>query len=282
MRWMGIAGSAALTVWSLAWGACAAEARVEALAEGALSQVEEPFVAVIADSAAYAELRAASRVELPDLPADSFRSRAVVAVFLGNRPTPGYKAVVRAAPSSDGFEVIEESPPRDAVLAQVLTAPFVVASVPANPEAGIRLSIPDALRRGLPPYRVEKGRFEVSGGIAGIASSFEVTGEMRLGRLGKLATIVLDLRGAAEGEKHALAGLLTGLARAEGAVSFGRLPGGGFVPAPCSILSVDGRIADETGTLALCIASVPCNVADAFGGSGNVVAVPSKGGASGR
>lgn len=242
------------------------------LAEGARSQVEEPFVAVVGDRSVYAELRVASGVPLPDLAESYFASRAVVAVFLGHRPTPGYRALLRE--EGAGLEIGEEGPPRDAILAQVLTAPFVIASVPRAAGSDVRITLPDSLRRGFRPVSVRRGRFEVSGGIAGRASSFLVVGDGDVARVGRLATIALRLREEPGGEGRALAGIVTGVASPDGSLKLGRLAGSSFVPPPCRELELAARLSPEDGALVLGIGSLPCRVADAFGGSGEVELAP--------
>jgi hypothetical protein len=70
---------------------------------------------------------AAARVNGVVLP-----SRAVIAVFLGTKPTAGYEVAVRRVAVVSGrlritVEVVQPSP--DAILAQVLTSPFHVVTV---------------------------------------------------------------------------------------------------------------------------------------------------------
>lgn len=281
MRWIGIAGSVTLTLWAVAFGGCRTDARpatgpqarvLDVLAQGSRSEVEEPWVGVVRDAATYAELRAASRIELPDRPAEFFSTHAVVAVCLGIRPTPGYRVSLRE--SASGIEVAEDEPPRDAVLSQVLTAPFVVAAIPVGPEADVRLSLPGRLRGELRSHRVDAARFEVSGGIAGIRSTLVVSGEVRTARLGSLATALVDLLGVSAERKGHLRAALTGVASPDGSVLFGRIRASTLVPPPCAALAVSGAVSPETGALTLRVASVPCAVADAFAGAGTFEATP--------
>ncbi|HVH28857.1 MAG TPA: protease complex subunit PrcB family protein [Vicinamibacterales bacterium] len=68
-------------------------------------------------------------------PAVDFSREMIVGVFLGTRPTAGYGVeIVRtvAAPTLVIVEYIETGPPRDALLAQVLTAPYHLAAVPRH------------------------------------------------------------------------------------------------------------------------------------------------------
>jgi protease stability complex PrcB-like protein len=68
-------------------------------------------------------------------PAVDFSREIVVGVFLGSRPTAGYGVeIVRAvgAPTLLIVEYIEAGPPRDALLAQVLTSPYHLAAIPRH------------------------------------------------------------------------------------------------------------------------------------------------------
>jgi PrcB C-terminal len=68
-------------------------------------------------------------------PAVDFSREMIVGVFLGTRPTAGYGVeIVRAvaAPALLIVEYIETGPPRDALLAQVLTAPYHLAAIPRH------------------------------------------------------------------------------------------------------------------------------------------------------
>ncbi|MBI3047208.1 MAG: protease complex subunit PrcB family protein [Acidobacteria bacterium] len=55
-----------------------------------------------------------------------------MAVFLGLRQTAGFEVEITAVRSQDGkavVEYVERRPPSDALVAQVLTAPFHIVSV---------------------------------------------------------------------------------------------------------------------------------------------------------
>ena len=59
----------------------------------------------------------------------------VVAVFLGSRKTSGYDVAIQGTRDDGGALVVdyrETAPARDAMTAQVLTAPYHIAAVPAR------------------------------------------------------------------------------------------------------------------------------------------------------
>jgi hypothetical protein len=69
------------------------------------------------------------------LPAVDFSREMVVGVFLGSRPTAGYGVeIVRAVGNSGALvvEYIETAPSRDAITAQILTAPYHLVAIPKH------------------------------------------------------------------------------------------------------------------------------------------------------
>jgi hypothetical protein len=71
-------------------------------------------------------------------PEVDFAKTTVVAVFLGQRPTAGY-AVAITGTRMDGSTLVvqwmETKPPADRMLAQLITSPAHIASIPAFPGA---------------------------------------------------------------------------------------------------------------------------------------------------
>jgi hypothetical protein len=68
-------------------------------------------------------------------PAVDFSREMIVGVFLGTRPTAGYGVEIVRTPATPALlivEYIESGPPRDALLAQVLTAPYHLAAIPRH------------------------------------------------------------------------------------------------------------------------------------------------------
>jgi hypothetical protein len=68
-------------------------------------------------------------------PEVDFGARSVLAVFLGSRPTGGYSVEIVAARVEDGALIVEyeeRRPARDAMVAQVLTSPAHIVSIPKH------------------------------------------------------------------------------------------------------------------------------------------------------
>ena len=66
-------------------------------------------------------------------PVVDFSQSIVAAVFLGSRPTAGYRVEITAVTLRDGtvmVDYVEHGPPPDALVAQVVTSPFCFVSIP--------------------------------------------------------------------------------------------------------------------------------------------------------
>src|SRR5437773_5103834 len=136
---------------------------LKVLAEGYNSAVPNSFVAVVRDTSTYAALVKLDG-NLPKLDEEFFKSNAVVAAFLGERNTGGYSVdIIREGPA--GFRVVEKKPGKDMMVAQVITSPFKLVSVPAGGASPILLDLGDAWNRQK-KYVVMKGTFIMTCGIA--------------------------------------------------------------------------------------------------------------------
>ncbi len=105
---------------------------VQTIAKEMMSQIDEPRQAVARDAA---ELSALWRQHAPAKPAPTvdFKTRTVVAVFLGSRMSAGYAVEITGTREDKGMLVVqwqERKPNRDEVTAQIITSPAVIASIP--------------------------------------------------------------------------------------------------------------------------------------------------------
>ena len=104
---------------------------VNTLAQGAMSNIEEPRQAVVRTAAEWQALWKQHDGRGMPPPVD-FAQSMVVAVFLGTRPTTGFAVDIRAV-KSDGktttVEYLVRQPPGDAIVAEVLTSPFHIVRV---------------------------------------------------------------------------------------------------------------------------------------------------------
>ena len=111
-------------------GLQAAGLPVRTIDRGSQSGIEAPRQVVVTSADTFAALwREHSMKPAPDV---DFTREAVVAVFLGSRQTAGFSVdIVSVTRQSTGTVVTyrEHPPSSDAVTAQVLTFPYVVAAV---------------------------------------------------------------------------------------------------------------------------------------------------------
>jgi hypothetical protein len=102
-----------------------------------MSALESGREAVVQTAAEWAALWKEHEPARP-APDMNFAALTVLAVFLGSRPTGGYSVDIVAARVEDGVLVVEyeeKRPSRDAMVAQVLTSPAHIVSVPKHPGA---------------------------------------------------------------------------------------------------------------------------------------------------
>ena len=131
-------------------GVAHSEVPMEKVATGERSGIAEARTVVVRDEAAWQALwnEAATRNPLPKI---DFAKRMLVGVFLGTRPTSGFSVQVVDVRSEQDVLVVtysEHRPSPRAMVRQVLTAPFVIVSVPSN--AGrVRFEAVAALPPGL-------------------------------------------------------------------------------------------------------------------------------------
>lgn len=101
--------------------------------EGTLSGIDERGEIVVRTAAQWEALwrEHAPERERPTVDFDRF---AVLAVFMGARPTAGWsiRIVSVVAADDDGVEIVatRSAPQKDQMVAQVVTAPFHIVSVP--------------------------------------------------------------------------------------------------------------------------------------------------------
>jgi len=97
-----------------------------------MSQVDESKQAVARTPAEWAALWRQHAGAAP-APKVDFGTRTVVAVFLGSRPSAGYSVDITGTREAGGVLTVEwqeRRPDRDAIAAQMLTSPMVIATIP--------------------------------------------------------------------------------------------------------------------------------------------------------
>jgi hypothetical protein len=102
------------------------------VAQGAMSNIEEPRTAVVRTAA---EWEALWKEYDPAhaAPVIDFAQSTVLGVFLGSRPSAGFAVEITGVKTERDrtiVEYVERRPPRDAFVAQVVTSPFHIVRVP--------------------------------------------------------------------------------------------------------------------------------------------------------
>jgi hypothetical protein len=101
------------------------------VAQGSRSNIEEARQVTVRTAAEWQALW--TEHDGGAAPAVDFAHSMVVGVFLGTRPTAGYRVEIAAVRSEGGrtvVEYVEHRPPPDALVAQVLTSPFHLVRIP--------------------------------------------------------------------------------------------------------------------------------------------------------
>jgi hypothetical protein len=107
---------------------------VRTVVKGPMSGVDAPRQAAVRSAAEWSALWKTHDPGGP-MPAIDFSREMVVGVFLGSRPTAGFGVeIVRAVGNSGTLvvEYVESAPSRDAITAQILTAPYHLAAIPKH------------------------------------------------------------------------------------------------------------------------------------------------------
>lgn len=103
------------------------------VAQGTSSQVDEPRKVIVRSADEFQALwKSHSTAALPKV---DFSKSIVVGVFLGMRPTAGYTVgiqAVRRTESGAVVEYIEGVPDKSRMVAQMLTSPFHLVSIPSD------------------------------------------------------------------------------------------------------------------------------------------------------
>jgi len=245
---------------------------MKVLAAGQYGKVEEPFLVVAREAKVYGELRALAE-GLPELGADFFEKHAVVAAFAGTRNSGGYGVEIRRG--ADKRLVVEETtPPKGSMTTMALTQPFQVVAVEVGEEESVEFDLGGARRSSTQwrPYAVTSGEFTTGGGFAGRYEKLTLTGGLRVARLGRLLTLLFELKGEGGKKARALRGAASGVERDAAGFEIPRLDAGTLVDHPRPPLRVTGRLADDAARLSLSFESLPTNVSDGFGGTGKLEA----------
>jgi hypothetical protein len=218
---------------------------------------------VARDPKVYGELRKLVP-SLPNLLDDFFNGRAVVAAFMGERNTGGYSVQISSGPHGS-IRVAANTPPKDAMVTQMITAPFKVVSVPTQPSLAIEAE--EAWQGSMRTYRIKSGGFSMSGGFAGRTETFNLTGDIQVMREGKLVTLLFDIKSSGAEKQRVLREAATGVSE-KGSIEVWRVGAGSLIEVPHSDFSVRGGFSDKKSQLELELISLPNMMSDGYGGRG--------------
>jgi hypothetical protein len=244
---------------------------IKVVVEGPRAGFEKPFVAVAYDKNTYESFRKLS-TQVPDIPADTFdrfKPHAVIAVFLGQRPTSGYGVKVEVD-AQQRITVTETKPAPNMMVMQVLTSPFKVVSVPITEGQLLSLSFGPTLTVGAATYRVTTGEFTERGGIAGREVKSRLAGSIRVMQHDAWITLLFDLNTTGIKSTGALQTVATGMSFMDGKFALAQVDPGTLIERPHTALRAEGTLV--SGKLSLHFESIPGMPADGFSGKGSVEA----------
>ncbi len=242
------------------------------LAAGAYGPLRDAFVVAARDAQTYAQLRALVK-DLPDQSADFFQTHVVVAAFLGQRSSGGYSIALKRT-GRNGLSLVEQGPPKGAMVTMALTAPFRVVALPLGLDDALALTLDTAWQQRQRPYRVTSGELTVIGGFAGIKEQSTLTGTLRVMRAGDLATFTFDVQSKGGATLHRLTDTATGSVDQQGRVTLPRVDAYALSGAIESLLRMSGQFTDGEQNLSLSFETVPVgNVSDNFSAQGKLAAV---------
>ena len=125
-----------MTLATLAAAAALQAIAFTSVAQGPSSQIDQPRQVTVRTVDEFQALwKGHSRAPLPKV---DFDKSIVVGVFLGSRPTPGYRVTVTAVRRAGRTAVVEWTemkPDPSRMVAQVITSPFHLVAIPRDVES---------------------------------------------------------------------------------------------------------------------------------------------------
>jgi uncharacterized membrane protein len=149
---------------------------VETIAKGDGSRVVEARRFVVRDAQSFAAIWSAHAGADAEVPQIDFDRRMVVAVFAGQRPTPGFDVDIAATRREGGALVVvvnEAQPDPRLAVAQVIVSPFHVVSIPRD-DGEVRFNTSDPNGQGTIVFKPPKARALPAGAQSGLDAT--VTG----------------------------------------------------------------------------------------------------------
>jgi len=247
------------------------QGELKVLAEGSQSAITDSFVAIVRDAQTYAALVNLDG-NLPKLDEEFFKTRLVVAAFLGERNTGGYSVEINRD-GVGGIRVSEKKPGKDMMVTQMITSPFKIVAVEGISNSPVRLTLDDdAWQTRMTRFRVTTGKFTMVGGIAGAREEFNLGGAIGVLRAGNLATFQFRLIAPAPTKRRALTEYATGIVSSDNNIRVSRMSADSLINPPSAGLQADGTFSDGGKKLSLNLISRPSMIADGYSGRGSIEA----------
>lgn len=210
--------------------------RIEILAAGMDSNIDEPFIFIARTESDYLILKKlvagfSSAKEI------DFDKQAVVAAFAGTKNTGGYSVLIDRSEGKTHVSV--KNPPKDAIVTQALTQPYKIAVIPVEEEDSLDLITSDEFRNKMTTYKIASSEFEFSGGFIGRQTKFQAGGEICVMKFGEYITFAFNLSGKGNEANRRLNEMVSGKI-SESFATITRLEAGNFMdkPHPPLIVSV--------------------------------------------
>lgn len=243
---------------------------VKTIGEGSDSSVATPFVFVARTTETLRMLKTLVK-NLPTEPID-FNRTAIVAAFAGTKNTGGYSLEITG--TADNLSIKTAAPPKDAMVTESLTTPYKIVAVAVERGNGLNLDLSSDFTRAAKNYRLTDGKFESSGGFAGVRKSFAARGAIRVLSSGKFATLIFNLTGTADDAKRKLFEAASGALARNGKISVARLEAGDFIDRPHPFMTAAGTLAGKKLVLIFAPGKPEgYTVSDGFAGGGKLEAV---------
>jgi len=248
-----------------------ATGELKVLAEGFHSSITDTFMAVIRDEETYSEL---VKIEpsMPDLAGDFFESHVVIAAFLGQRNTGGYSVEIKRQPT--GLLLIgDKVPGKGKMVPQMITSPFKIISVSVSGTPPLqRVGFSPAFVSSMRVYRVTRGEFEMTGGIAGVQEKFPLQNSVQVMREAGLATFWFTMPAPESAKERSLHDVTAGLVQSSGQVVVNKMSADLLVNQPNPGLKAAGAFTNGDSKLTLSFDSLPTMIADGYSGRGSIEA----------
>ena len=252
---------------------------IRQLAASERSSIAESFIIVARDVETYALLRQEVGT-LPEQSAEFFGSQAVVAVFLGQRPTGGFGIEIIGAPDGS-IRITERRPPKNAMVKMVLTAPSKVVAIPSGPNESLSFSLDETWKNKFRTYRLTSGEITISGGIQGITQKLRIQGTIEVVQAGSWATFVFDIQGSTDKTSRSLLDTASGRIDSSGKITLRHLDSFGLTGAIQSPFRATGGFTNHDQDLNIHLETIGASqISDNFTAQGSLTAtaaeLPSK------